>query len=227
MKYQILQPETLNEISLLQYQKFMQKSETAEGHFLNQIMISLFCGIPLADTLMIAKKSIDEVTTEIGNLFEQEPELQRTFKIGNKEFGFIPNLEEMSFGEFIDLDTNLGDWQKMHKAMATLYRPITVKNKDKYQIEEYEGTDKYSEVMQYAPLGVVMGAMVFFWNLSKELIKASQASLTEELMKETIQLLHSSDKNGDGIAASTHSLMESLMELSLPQDISYSQHSSI
>ena len=37
------------------------------------------------------------------------------------EYGFIPNLDDMSFGEYVDLDTYIGDWQNIHRAMAVLY----------------------------------------------------------------------------------------------------------
>ena len=42
------------------------------------------------------------------------------------EFGFVPKLDELSFGEFIDLDKYLQDWDSMHKAMAVLFRPVSM-----------------------------------------------------------------------------------------------------
>jgi hypothetical protein len=54
------------------------------------------------------------------------------------EYGFIPNLDDMSFGEYVDLDTYLGDWQNIHRAMAVLYRPIREKRGERYNIVPYE-----------------------------------------------------------------------------------------
>ena len=218
VKYTVLQPESLDEISLAQYQKFLIASETIEGHFLNQKMISLFFLMCLSEALMIKKTSVDDLCTTINELFDEEQPLQKIFKIGNKEFGFIPNLEELTMGEFIDLDTYLGDWKEMHRAMAVLYRPVTNKYKDTYEIEQYESSDKYAEVMKYAGMGAVMGAVGFFWNLSNELIRASQASLQEELTQEIIQQLRSLQEDGDGTLASMHSQVEDLIKLTLPQD---------
>ena len=209
MSYHILQPETLNEISLKQYQVFLKDSENLKGHFLNQRMVSLFCGLSLSETLMIKKSSIDEVVGGINELFEGDQPLQQRFKIGSQEFGFIPSLEDMTFGEFVDLDSTIGDWDRMHEAMAIMFRPITSEVKDKYDIEPYEGLDKYKDVMRFAPLGAVFGATLFFWNLSKELLRVTQASLMEEL-KEISRELPNSGKNGGGIPASTLSQMESL-----------------
>ena len=184
MKATIDVPENLNEISLKQYQRFLQMSEIMEGDMLNQKMVSIFCSIPFRYSLMIKRKDIVSTANEISSLFEKEQELQRTFKIGKVEFGFIPSLEDITAGEFSDLDTYLGDWQEMHKAMAVLFRPITKKIGDKYLIEDYEGSAKYSELMQFAPLGAVMGAVVFFYRLSKELGRHSLASLQEEILQE-------------------------------------------
>ena len=83
-------------------------------------------------------------------------------------FGFIPNLDEMTLGEYIDLDTYFGDWDNMHKAMSVLYRPITKEKGNLYNIEEYDGT-KYSDVLKLMPLDVVLGSIFFFYNLSSEL----------------------------------------------------------
>lgn len=38
--------------------------------------------------------------------------------------GFLPKLDEITLGEFIDVESNIGDWQNIHKAMAVLYRPV-------------------------------------------------------------------------------------------------------
>ena len=204
MKATINVPENLNEISLKQYQRFLQVSEIMEGDMLNQKMVSIFCSIPFRDSLMIKRKDIVTTANEIGVLFEKEQALQRTFKVGKVEFGFIPSLEDITAGEFSDLDTYLGDWKEMHKAMAVLFRPITKRVGDKYLIEDYEGSDKYSEIMQFAPLGAVMGAVVFFYHLSKELANYSLASLQEELLQEvSTEQLTNLVKSGVGTEAST------------------------
>ena len=44
----------------------------------------------------------------------------------------------MTFGEYTDLDSYIGDWDNMHKVMAVLYRPITKKGlNNTYEIEKY------------------------------------------------------------------------------------------
>ena len=43
-----------------------------------------------------------------------------------------------------------------------MYRPIVAGKGEFCEIEPYEGSDKYSDVMKDAPVTVALGAMVFF-----------------------------------------------------------------
>jgi hypothetical protein len=134
-------------------------------------------------------------------------------------FGFIPNLEDMTFGEYTDLDTYITDWDNMHKAMAVLYRPIKKKGLNgTYEIEEYNGSITYSEVMKFAPLDVCLGATVFFYNLGNELLKATIAYLEKDTEVQNILQNQTSDKSGDGIVQSMLLLKEISQDLIPLQD---------
>ena len=111
MKATLIIPESLIEISLKQYQRYLQASEI-EGmgqDFLDRKMVSIFCSMPFSDTLLIRQKDIKETVEHLNNLFEGEQDFQQTFEIKNLKFGFIPSLEDITAGEFADLDTYLGD----------------------------------------------------------------------------------------------------------------------
>ena len=107
----------------------------------------------------------------------------------------------MTFGEYVDLDNYLADWQLMHKAMAVLFRPITFKKKNQYLIEEYETADKYN--MKQMTLDVVFGSLVFFWNLRNELQKHILNYLANQTEVPISQELRDSLKNGAGISQFT------------------------
>jgi hypothetical protein len=99
-----------------------------------------------------------------------------------------------------------------------MYRPITQKRKDTYQILPYTGTDEFAEAMRYAPLDVVMGATLFFWSLGNDLVQASLSYLEEEMEKNqklntTIQKGLSSLNNGGGTIQSMQSLKATLQSL--------------
>lgn len=214
MKIELTIPTTLNDIKLAQYQKFLSiAKDNEESEFLQQKMVQLFCGIDLKDVAQIRYKDVAEITANINNLFTKENHLIQRFKMGGVEFGFIPNLDEMSTGEYMDLDTYITDWDTMHNAMAVLYRPITNKLGNKYQIEEYKGSITYAEVMRHAPLDVVLGAMVFFYNLGNDLLKSTVNYLEKNQEVQDILTKHNLENVGDGIQVSMLLLKETLEDL--------------
>lgn len=216
MKLQITVPESLSEITLEQYQKF-DKVNIPDNHnsnFLFHKTVEIFCNIDLKDIAKIRVSSVKDVLSAIDGLFAQKPKIQTTFKLDDVEFGFIPDLDDMTLGEFIDLDETITDWKTMHQAMAILYRPVTFKKGDKYLIEEYDGI-KNAEAMKRMPLDVAMGAMVFFWKLNNELLEIILNYLEKEMNQNlTTQQKETLEENGVGI-----SLFMSLVEEMLPNSM--------
>jgi hypothetical protein len=219
MKAQIKVPTTLSEIPLTAYQEFIKLIDKSNDHeLIAQRTIQIFCGLEIKDVLQIRWDSILELTNHFAELFKQKPPFQNKFKLGDIEFGFIPNLEEMSFGEYIDLESNISNVENFHKAMAVMYRPITERRKDTYQIMPYTGTEEFAEAMKYAPLDIVMGASLFFWSLGNDLVQTSLTYLEEEMKKDkklntTIQKGLSSLNSGDGTIQSMQSLKATLQSL--------------
>jgi len=220
MKLKLNVPDTLNDITLAQYVEFDKIN--VEGNqdtvFLMQKTVEIFCRVNLDLTLQIKYNDLVDITQHIYSLLESTPDLEPIFKIDDVEYGFIPKLDDITLGEYIDLDNYLGDWQQMHKAMSVLYRPITFRKEDRYLIEDYDGS-KYADIMQYAPLGVVIGAMVFFWNLKTELLNLSLNSLEQEMGENlTTEQLKTLEVSGVGINQSLHSLTEILKDLKISQN---------
>ena len=98
-------------------------------------MIELFCGIELKDVIKIKASDISDMVQHFNQLFSGKQNFQHRFKIGDLEFGFVTDLENISWGEYIDIERNLTSWDTMHKAMAAMYRPITKRKGEKYEIE--------------------------------------------------------------------------------------------
>jgi hypothetical protein len=157
--------------------------------------------------------SVKSVIKDIDNVFSEKPDLIPTFKLKGKEYGFIPKLDDISLGEYIDLDDSLTDWETMHKAMSVLYRPVTMRKGDKYLIEEYDGTDD-AESMKQMRLDVVMGSIVFFYNLNNELLQTILNYLNREVPNQmnTLQL-QTLERSGVGINQSMDLLKEMLPNL--------------
>lgn len=209
-------PTQLSEITLEQYQYLMsiQRDDDTE-EIAARKMIAVLCKIPMSDVMRIEYKSIGEILEKLNKLFSVKHELINRFKLNNTEFGFIPNLDSISFGEYIDAEKYMGDWKTMNNAMAVLFRPITKQKGFQYDIETYQSSATYSEVMKAMPLDVALGANVFFWNLGSELLIGLTSFLQREAMMipEISAKLTSSDKDGDGIRAFMHLHKGTLQDL--------------
>jgi len=215
MKVQINIPESLNDITLEQYQRFLSIEQPT-----NEDLLSCFLNINLEAINKINASKFDEYVATINGLFDVKQEHQLRFVLNGVEFGFIPNLDVISYGENKDITTYVNDWQSMNKAMAVLYRPIKQQQGKKYLIEEYDGTSKYSEFMKQMPLGIVMGSMLFFWNLTNELLNYIPSYLEKEMEKQTKTGLISAE-NGAAIRNLTTSLRETLEDLTRLQSYPY------
>jgi len=213
MKKKLSVPSDLSEISLGQYQKFHKIQEkNKDPYFLQCKMIEIFCNLDALAVRKMKMSDAERVANIINGMFEKKPPLIRNFNLDDKEYSFIPDLNNISFGEYIDLDTNISDWQNMHLAMNVLYRPVKQKLGEKYLIEDYdlEGKDK----MFNMPMSVVMSSIFFFFHLGMDLSKAMMNYL-ENNQEEVLMDYLSSQPNGDGISQFTVSLKEMLQDLKI------------
>ena len=221
-------PTTLADIKLWQYQKYMKvvdahkdDEETDElTNFLNMKLVEIFCNISLKDVSNISVRGYKRILDILNKAFEEKPKLVQRFELEGVDMGFIPKLDDISLGEYIDIETNISDWQKMHKAMAVLYRPVNFKLGNKYGISPYEVKEEIQETMKEMPMNVVLSSMVFFYDLGKVLLEAIPKYMEKNLTKESLQTLEVHlQKSGDGINQSMHLLRE--MSRSLNTSRSY------
>jgi len=227
MKVDIYVPSSISEIPLCHYQEFLKLQATSnDQEFIAQKMVEIFCGLQLKDVVKLKVTSVNELIVHFTKIFKEKPKFKPTFKIGDVEFGFIPNLENITFGEYVDLENYLSKWEDFHKAMAVMYRPITIRKEDKYEIMEYTGAAAFSEGMKFAPMDVAISSSVFFWSLGSELLNATLDYLTNELKtnEKEFQILAqelSLGKSGGGIVQFTDSLKETLQNMTLLQNTDY------
>lgn len=211
MKVEITIPDSLSEVTLDQYQRYLKIQENNQDEkFLASKMIEIFCGVKLSDTLKMKYADVDGICNILVDMFNEKPQLVTKFKMKGVEYGFIPKLDDISLGEYIDLDAFLGDWDNMHRAMAVLYRPIENKYGDKYSIKDYEAGD--GEVMKDMPLEAVISSIIFFYHLGIDLSQAMMNYLEEQEETSLVQYLNS-EASGVGINQFTHSLKAILDDL--------------
>jgi len=213
MKVEITIPDSLSEVTLDQYQRYLKiQDNNQDEKFLASKMIEIFCGVKLSDTLKMKYADVDGICNILVDMFNEKPQLVTKFKMKGVEYGFIPKLDDISLGEYIDLDAFLGDWENMHRAMAVLYRPIESKYGEKYSIVDYEAGD--GEVMKDMPLDAVISSIIFFYHLGIDLSQAMMNYLEEQEETSLVQYLNS-EASGVGINQFTHSLREILDDLKI------------
>ena len=212
MKFDIEIPDSLDEITLEQYQKFLKIQDNNDDEkFLSVKMVEIFCGIRADHVLMMRATDIKSVVQILSEMLNVTPKLKTMFKMKGEQYGFLPKLDDMSFGEYIDLDTFIGDWQNMHRAMNVLYRPINNQHGNKYNVKEYDVDN--AEKMKDMPMSAVLGSIVFFYNLGMDLSKA-MLNYLDNKEKNLAQHLISTE-NGGSINQFTHSLREILYDLKI------------
>lgn len=221
MELKVVVPTSLSEITLDQYQRFARLEGDEE--FLTHKMLEIFCGVPLAQLPNVKFASVANVMRHINTMFSEKPPLKTEFTLGEHTFGFIPNLEDITFGEYVDLDNYMSDVQDLHKTMAVLYRPITERAGRRYAIEPYESAGKYADLMKDAPMDAVMGASLFFYRLGNDLINATLTSL--ENQKTNTPPNPSSAASGDGTLLSISLLKEMLQDLNELDNLGFTKPS--
>jgi hypothetical protein len=116
---------------------------------------------------------------------------RRKVRIGATELGFVPDLTELTFGEYVDIDsqcTALYKDGKLNgeaalKMMCILYRPIAAKFGNHYDIEKYDSSKvkKYIDAVRMLTLNDVHNVLLFFSSLEIELYNSSLEYLAKEI----------------------------------------------
>jgi len=180
MEIEIRIPENWQDITLPQYLKFYNTIKPYIGT--NEYEIKMlersayyFCNID-ADVLhKLPLEPFTQITEETFKLINSSTnqELVKSFEIGDTKFGFIPSLDEITYGEYVDLVTYTSNtWENISEIMAILYRPIVKQDtKGNYSIQNYSGTnqDIVDLFKDKLTMDIVFGAMSFFLRLQMDL----------------------------------------------------------
>lgn len=218
MKVKITVPTSLKDIKLSQYQKLLRTTKDIEdADWTNRQMVAILCGIPGDSVKNIYKKDYDEILKSIEAVLSQAPKLKPIIEHNGREYGFIPDLNEITVGEQGDIDTLISDYQKMDRVMAILYRPITSRRKDRYTIGPYTGKEDPLDLT----MDIVTGATGFFLSLLNDLLTCTQNFIEREAERpQTRRLL---EENGVGTKIFTDSLRETFSTLRGHLNLSYTR----
>lgn len=153
-------------LKLIEFQKKTKTSEAEET-------IAALSNIPKD---LIKKLELKDVAIIMGEIAElqaaEKTELRRIIEIDGKRYGFHPNLDSITLGEWADIETFVStDVEKyLPEVMAILYRPVLQETSSGiYTIEAYDGNVTIrAEEMKKMSAEQVQSALVFFYHLGNE-----------------------------------------------------------
>jgi hypothetical protein len=194
-------PESLSDIKLSTYKKFLMMANEDNG---DEQALYHFCGLAPAVQESMKKKDRDYIRKKLGEVLNEKPSLTNIFKFKGVEYGFHPKLEDISMGEYIDLEEYLKEpYKNAEKVLGILYRPITNKVFGRYNVENYN-PDKHNGIgFQDLGANIFLGCLLFFYRLEISLlITFLRSSQKEEEMNQPSISKLSSQENGVGMAQS-------------------------
>ena len=179
-KYKVV--ESWSDVTLESWAKLIE----FEGLSSSKEAIETISAVSDIPKKLIKELSLQDVATIMKYLSELEVEkegsLYHVITLEGKQYGFHPNLEDLTLGEYADIETFIqnGLKQNMPQIMAILYRPIVEKEKDVYAIESYDGNIRVrAELMKKMTAEQVQGALVFFYNFVTKFLRTMLLYLTE------------------------------------------------
>ena len=164
--------------------------------------IKALSDIPSNLILKLALKDVAKIMERVTALQnEADSGLKRIIKVEGKEYGYHPDLSEITLGEWADLESLIeeGIQSSLPEVMAILYRPVVEKKNDAYIIEPYDGNIAIrAEVFKKMKANEVRSSLVFFWLFVKKCLPLIPLSLMETLTETRKQLeMILSQKSGD------------------------------
>ena len=193
-----------NDVTLDKWVKLInKKNETKSEEAINTI--SVLSDIPKKLVKELGINDIANILQRIAKMQEEtSSKLKKIIKVNDIEYGFHPNLEEITLGEYADIETYIknGIENNLPKLMAVLYRPIIEKDEDSYSIEAYGVNDMRMRAKKFTKMKAedVNNALVFFWTLGKELSMILLPYLTEQ-SQEVLNKMQMTNSQTSGVGS--------------------------
>ena len=162
-------PTSWEDIKLKDFQRYYKIEEPTSND-----MLEVFLGLNSNHIRTLEAGSVNELIQSVSSVLSLPTEhLKLIHRVDN--YGLIPNMDKMSYGEYLDLTEWLKDWDNMNMAMEVLYREVIEEKTNKkglnqYLIEKYD-TDKVDGIRGgEMTMDVVFSVVFFFQILTEQLL---------------------------------------------------------
>jgi hypothetical protein len=173
------------EVTLEKWLKLIDFTEGTKSKEAEETIAAL-SNIPKKLIKELSLRDVAIIMSKIAELQQkQNSSLKKIIEINGKEYGFHPNLDDITLGEYADIETFIKNDIEKHfpELMAVLYRPVRERGDNGvYTIEAYDGNISIrAEEMKKMAAEQVQSALVFFYHLGRELLMTLPSFLTEKL----------------------------------------------
>ena len=181
-------PDNWSDITIGTYQKYL-KIQEGKGSDKNKVIksIALLCNTTPFVVKKMPYKDLLEIMDIIKKMIDTEPkkeDFRKIFTFNKEEYGFCPNLSNITTGEYIDLESYCKEpIVNLHIIMSILYRKITFKRNERYAIEEYNPDEFKEELFKDCPMDIALNCLGFFLTLGEQLAKTSHSYLVAQEKK--------------------------------------------
>jgi len=208
-------PQSYEDITLKKWLALQTEIENYKDNeeAVTAVIFYHLCGLDPAYLQGLSVNDYNTIKSEIETFIgKTELPLQKFVTIDGVEYGFEPNLSQMTYGAYVDITkfetfTIDKNWQKI---MNILYRPVVRKKGDMYSIKPYIPNDDDSKWLDVG-MHVHFGALFFFVHLSTDLLSSILKSTMEmELPHNIKQILARSGEVMQPFTSSPMGILQSI-----------------
>jgi hypothetical protein len=179
IKFKIDEKEyTLPEyISIEHYTKIYKVKDLFSDDYFAARLLNIVSGAPVEDLLNSDFQDVNYMASYVMGLLPLEsPEFKDRFELDGVHYGFFPSWRDLTFAEFIDMDTiatkKMDELLDMlHILAAVMYRPIVEeKSEHNFKIEKYDVntmTERAELFKKKLDVKYILGAQFFFIKFAK------------------------------------------------------------
>jgi hypothetical protein len=178
-------------ITIEKYVKIYKIKNLFSDEYFAAKLVNLMTDAPLEDLLDADYQDIELIASQILSIIPQDkPKFKDRFSLDGVDYGFFPSWRDLTFAEYVDLDTIATKkpdelLELLHILTAIMYRPIVKeKGTHDFKIEKYD-IEKMKERAELfkKKLNVeyVLGAQFFFIKYATRYLNYTRLSLMTKL----------------------------------------------
>ena len=182
-------PNKWSDITIGTYQQYVKLQES-KAREKNKIIrsLALLCNTSPFVVKKMAYSDLTEIMEIIKTMIDAKPkedDFIKVFTFSDIEYGFVPNLNKLTTGEYIDLESYCKNpIENLHIIMSILYRKVTNKVNDRYAIEPYNPDEFKEELFKDCPMNIALSSLGFFLTLGERLATISRRYLEKQEVKQ-------------------------------------------